>query len=171
VHVGREYVTSFFLFRRHHFGEHDTFKGSLRVLALRLSDVRSSIRTPTILDLFPSQTGRATVSLVHLIDGSYMNLDGLVRCLHFSKDEPSSGCSLKIQNEGKIYSMITAYDSSSDIDKLMVDFGLLPGALVGRGPEHPSEPDDTFRDLIAQLVSQHPFLEKDPSYLTFLTAC
>jgi hypothetical protein len=55
------------------------------------------------------------------------------------------------------------------INELAAAFGDLPGALVGRGPGHPSRPEPSVAaDLLWFFNEQYPNLKADPGYVEFM---
>lgn len=54
------------------------------------------------------------------------------------------------------------------IDDLVVTLGHLPGAYVGHGPHHPTEPRPELESEISRFLDQYPALRQDDGYLHFL---
>jgi hypothetical protein len=56
----------------------------------------------------------------------------------------------------------------TELDDAMARFAELPGAEIGRGPRHPSHPDETRAEEIEAFLNRYPRLRQDPSYVEFL---
>lgn len=56
----------------------------------------------------------------------------------------------------------------SRIDSAIARFAELPGASVGRGPRHPTEPDSSAASRIEEFLDTYPALLNDPEYVEFL---
>jgi hypothetical protein len=55
------------------------------------------------------------------------------------------------------------------IDELAAAFGDLPGALVSRGPRHPTRPQPSVADDLTWFFDkQYPALQSDPGYVEFM---
>ena len=51
---------------------------------------------------------------------------------------------------------------------LMQQFASLEGAMVGRGPKHPTAPDPAIAESLTDFLRRHPFLRGNRSYFAFL---
>lgn len=56
----------------------------------------------------------------------------------------------------------------SRIDEAVSHFAALPGASVGHGPHHPTEPDVDVGLRVDEFLKAHPTLRRDPGYVEFL---
>jgi hypothetical protein len=54
------------------------------------------------------------------------------------------------------------------IDDIVARFAALPGALVGSGPRHPSEPDPSIEGRVAGFFTGYPALRRDQGYVDFI---
>jgi hypothetical protein len=54
------------------------------------------------------------------------------------------------------------------LEPLMSQFAQLPGAMVERGPAHPTAPDKRRQQKVESLICEYPFLAKDQGYIAFL---
>lgn len=54
------------------------------------------------------------------------------------------------------------------LDDLVERLGRLPGAYIGRGPSHPTEPRPELRNKAADFFDSYPFLHQDRGYSEFL---
>ena len=54
------------------------------------------------------------------------------------------------------------------LEPLMSQFAQLPGAMVERGPAHPTAPDKRRQQKVESLICEYPFLAKDQGYTAFL---
>lgn len=55
-----------------------------------------------------------------------------------------------------------------EIDSLMADLARIPGARIGRGPRHPSQPDATAGEKLREFLAEYPAVRTDPGYVEFL---
>jgi hypothetical protein len=55
-----------------------------------------------------------------------------------------------------------------DIDQLMARFAALPGARVGAGPRHPTQPDPVLTERVTQFFDEIPALARDQGYVDFM---
>ena len=53
------------------------------------------------------------------------------------------------------------------IDELIRRLGLLPGAIVGRGPCHPTSPDSTIKARLGEFYENFPSVRRDNGYVEF----
>jgi hypothetical protein len=54
------------------------------------------------------------------------------------------------------------------IDELAIRLSHLPGATLGRGPQHPREPDSSIADRVTGFLDTHAALRRDPGYVEFM---
>jgi hypothetical protein len=54
------------------------------------------------------------------------------------------------------------------IDDLVTNLGRLPGAHVGRGPLHPTEPRPELDSPVTGFLESYPFLQRDAGYVDFI---
>jgi hypothetical protein len=54
------------------------------------------------------------------------------------------------------------------LDETMRRFGELPGSSIGRGPQHPVNPDPDVAPQVEQFFQDYPALRNDPEYVEFM---
>jgi hypothetical protein len=59
-------------------------------------------------------------------------------------------------------------EPTTNIDALVARFAALPGARVGFGPRHPTNPDPALADKVARLFDEIPALTRDRDYVNFM---
>jgi hypothetical protein len=55
-----------------------------------------------------------------------------------------------------------------DIHSLIGKMASLDGAVIGRGPRHPTNPDPDLAPVVEKLFVEYPFLRKDQGYVDFI---
>lgn len=58
-----------------------------------------------------------------------------------------------------------------NVEQLMERFAALPFAIIGLGPRHPVVPKEILEAEAVEFLRRHPFLERDPDYVSFLKTC
>lgn len=56
----------------------------------------------------------------------------------------------------------------TSIDHLVDRLSRLSGATIGRGPDHPREPDPSIADRVTNFLDRYPALGRDTGYVTFM---